>query len=81
MMTDEQKLVYAEAGQWVRLANLAMWGTAAVFFPLTLSPLYLALTTNISRLWLAPMSIIVGLFWVYLDYLYGEGARDCPGRC
>jgi hypothetical protein len=46
MMTDEQKLVYAEAGQWVRLANLAMWGTAAVFFPLTLSPLYLALTTN-----------------------------------
>jgi hypothetical protein len=76
MMTDEQKAVYSETGQWVRLTNMAMWGTAAVFFPLTLTPVYLALTTNVSRWWLGLTSVIIGLFWCYLDSLYDRGAKS-----
>jgi hypothetical protein len=75
MMNEEQKAVYTEAGHWVRLGNLAIWGSAAVFFPMTLAPAYLALTTNFPRACLAPASILIGIYWVYLDYRYSKSVN------
>jgi hypothetical protein len=71
-----EAVVYAEAGQWVRLTNTVAWAMAAFLFSMLLAPVVLALTTSIPRPLLVGASIFIAVFWLYFEYLYDRGARQ-----
>jgi hypothetical protein len=75
-MNDDQRVIYMEAGQWVRLANTTTWAMAAIFPALAVAPLVLSLTTRVPKLPLVVFSVAMMIFWLRVDYIYERGANQ-----
>jgi len=73
-MTDEQKLAYSEAGNWVRMANTVTWTLAGVFAAILVAAIYMAMTTSVPRWLLVSISVVVGGFWFWIDRVYENTA-------
>jgi hypothetical protein len=75
-----EEKVYEQAGEWVRLGNTITWTTGALFIPLALGalPIAMGMTDAGARAAgdirkvsvLAIASILLYLLWVYIAWLY-----------
>jgi hypothetical protein len=73
LLTDDERMIYAEAGQWVRLTNTISWALAAFLVPLLITPIFTALTTPINRCLLFIGSFLIAMFWIHFESLYQKG--------
>lgn len=68
--------VYVEASQWVRMCNAIIWQMAAVFIPVCLTAIGLALAYPKYMLFFGIASIALFSVWVYVSQLYRGTAAD-----
>ncbi|HEV7377128.1 MAG TPA: hypothetical protein VGN95_20595 [Pyrinomonadaceae bacterium] len=79
MSTQNNSLdkVYAEASQWVRLANTVFWTVGTILVPISFGFVGLALNkssstqfTLVGKIFLGIGSVFLFSFWVYASSLY-----------
>ncbi|MCP3681377.1 MAG: hypothetical protein GY861_01685 [bacterium] len=73
---EKQKLVYEQAGQWLRMANILTWTIGALFIPLSLYCFVLAINDkNDDHDWLyCAGSLALHFVWTYMALSHGFAA-------
>jgi hypothetical protein len=71
---DHLDTVYTEASEWIRMCNHIIWAMGTILVPLSLACIPLALEKAKFRWFLAPASVFLFLFWVYVSRLYRASA-------
>ncbi len=71
MLTEE--VIYQEAGQWLRMANILAWSISAVLMPIMFGAVWLALRKSTifrGKVLLACGSLFVGFAWYRMMAIY-----------
>lgn len=71
--SDALEHVYVQASEWVRMSNTILWAMGTFLVPVSLGCIGLALQLPQQRFFLAPASILVFVFWIYVGLLYRDG--------
>lgn len=68
--------VYAEASQWVRMANAIIWQMATVFVPASVACVGLAMAYKPGKTFFAIASPTLFAVWLFVSRLYRHSAID-----
>ena len=74
--TDHLEKIYAEASQWIRMCNSILWTMGTVLVPVSAACIGVALEHPAQKFFLAPASVFLSAFWVYVSRLYRGTAAN-----
>ena len=73
---DKLQEIYYQGSEWVRMCNNLIWAMGTFLVPLSIGCVGLAAQYPQHRFFLAPASVFVFLFWIYVSKLYRASAVD-----
>ena len=71
---DNLQYVYIQASEWVRMCNTITWAMGTCLVPISIGCVGLVAQYPQHRYFLAPASIIIFYFWIYVSKLYRASA-------
>lgn len=74
--TDHLEKIYIEASQWIRMCNTIIWTMGTFLVPASGACIGFALEHPKQKLFLAPASVFLFGFWVYVSRLYRATAAS-----
>ena len=71
---DNLQEIYYQASEWIRMCNNIIWNMGTFLVPLSIGCIPVAIQYPSHKLFLAPASIFLFAFWIYVSKLYRASA-------
>lgn len=71
---DNLQEIYYQASEWIRMCNNIIWNMGTFLMPLSIGCIPIVIQYPKHRFFLAPASIFIFAFWIYVSKLYRASA-------